>query len=60
MCIEKCFVRSQVNISLSFVLSLIPLTFSDAIVRAIGILLESFVHEYLYDLVTKLHNHWTV
>ena len=54
--IEKCFVRSQLNISLRFVLSLNPLTFSDAIVKAIGILLGSFVDKYLYDLVTKLHH----
>ena len=35
--------RSQLNISLRFVLSLNPLTFSDAIVRAIDILLGSCV-----------------
>lgn len=39
--------------SLRFALCLNPLTLSDAIVRAKGILLGSFVDKYLHDLVTK-------
>ena len=55
--IYKCI---QLNTSLRFVLSLNPLTFSDAIVKAIDILLDSFAEEALHHLVSKLHNHCTV